>query len=92
VARGRRRQGDERIISNQLPEYLADVQPWRSAELAKTRELVSKRALRVSATVLSSTLLSQPSGSGLARRPRSPRTVSIARLSNSTTGSGYDWN
>lgn len=31
------------IISNQLPEYLADIQPRRSAELAKTRELVSMR-------------------------------------------------
>jgi len=31
------------IISNQLPEYLTEVQPRRSAELTKTRELVSKR-------------------------------------------------
>ena len=31
------------IISNQLPEYLAEIQPRRSAELAKTRQLVSKR-------------------------------------------------
>ncbi|MGN7779303.1 helicase-related protein [Mycolicibacterium sp. 22603] len=31
------------IIANQLPEYLADVQPRRAAELAKTRELVTKR-------------------------------------------------
>lgn len=31
------------IISNQLPEYLAEVQPRRLAELAKARELVSKR-------------------------------------------------
>jgi superfamily II DNA or RNA helicase len=31
------------IIANQLPEYLAEVQPRRSAELAKTRELVTKR-------------------------------------------------
>ncbi len=31
------------IISRQLPEYLAEVQPRRSAELAKTRELVTKR-------------------------------------------------
>ncbi|ASW95178.1 helicase-related protein [Mycobacterium intracellulare] len=31
------------IIANQLPEYLAEVQPRRSAELAKTRELVIKR-------------------------------------------------
>jgi superfamily II DNA or RNA helicase len=31
------------IITNQLPEYLAEVQPRRAAELAKTRELVSKR-------------------------------------------------
>ncbi|WP_326545191.1 helicase-related protein [Mycolicibacterium sp. ND9-15] len=31
------------IIANQLPEYLAEVQPRRAAELAKTRELVTKR-------------------------------------------------
>ncbi|BBY07105.1 helicase-related protein [Mycobacterium noviomagense] len=31
------------IIANQLPEYLAEVQPRRSAELGKTRELVTKR-------------------------------------------------
>ncbi|ORW93959.1 helicase [Mycobacterium sp. IEC1808] len=31
------------IITNQLPEYLAEVQPRRAAELAKTRELVTKR-------------------------------------------------
>lgn len=31
------------IITNQLPEYLAEVQPRRAAELAKTRELVTTR-------------------------------------------------
>ena len=31
------------IIANQLPDYLADVQPRRSAELAKARSLVIKR-------------------------------------------------
>ena len=31
------------IISHQLPEYLAEVQPRRSAELAKARTLVTKR-------------------------------------------------
>ncbi|MFB8229434.1 helicase-related protein [Cellulosimicrobium sp. NPDC055967] len=31
------------IIANQLPEYLADVQPRRGAELAKTRDLVKSR-------------------------------------------------
>lgn len=31
------------IISHQLPEYLAEVQPQRAAELRKTRELVTKR-------------------------------------------------
>ena len=31
------------IIANQLPEYLAEVQPRRSAELAKARRLVVKR-------------------------------------------------
>ncbi|MGV7375131.1 helicase-related protein [Mycobacterium kansasii] len=31
------------IIANQLPEYLAEVQPRRAAELAKTRDLVTKR-------------------------------------------------
>ena len=31
------------IIANQLPEYLAEIQPRRTAELAKTRELVTKR-------------------------------------------------
>lgn len=31
------------IIANQLPEYLVEVQPRRAAELAKTRELVTKR-------------------------------------------------
>ncbi|OOK66160.1 helicase domain protein [Mycobacterium kansasii] len=31
------------IIANQLPEYLAEVQPRRAAELAKTRALVTKR-------------------------------------------------
>jgi superfamily II DNA or RNA helicase len=31
------------IIANQLPEYLAGVQPRRAAELAKTRALVTKR-------------------------------------------------
>lgn len=31
------------IITTQLPEYLAEVQPRRAAELAKTRELVVKR-------------------------------------------------
>ncbi|MET8410392.1 helicase-related protein [Streptomyces sp. NPDC005195] len=31
------------IISNQLPEYLAEVQPRRLSELIKTRELVTKR-------------------------------------------------
>lgn len=31
------------IITNQLPEYLAEVQPRRATELAKTRELVIKR-------------------------------------------------
>jgi SNF2 family DNA or RNA helicase len=31
------------IITNKLPEYLAEVQPRRAAELAKTRELVVKR-------------------------------------------------
>lgn len=31
------------IIAHQLPEYLADVKPRRAAELAKTRELVTKR-------------------------------------------------
>jgi superfamily II DNA or RNA helicase len=31
------------IIANQLPEYLAEVQPRRAAELAKTRELVTQR-------------------------------------------------
>ncbi|MFD7002846.1 DEAD/DEAH box helicase [Streptomyces mirabilis] len=31
------------IIANQLPEYLAEVQPRRLAELVKTRELVTKR-------------------------------------------------
>ncbi|MDW4909407.1 helicase-related protein [Streptomyces sp. ADMS] len=31
------------IIANQLPEYLAEVQPRRLAELIKTRELVTKR-------------------------------------------------
>jgi len=31
------------IIANQLPQYLAEVQPRRSAELAKARALVTKR-------------------------------------------------
>jgi superfamily II DNA or RNA helicase len=31
------------IINTQLPDYLAEVQPRRAAELAKTRELVTKR-------------------------------------------------
>ena len=31
------------IITNQLPDYLAEVQPRRAAELAKTRALVIKR-------------------------------------------------
>ncbi|WP_407689453.1 helicase-related protein [Mycobacterium sp. HUMS_1102779] len=31
------------IITTQLPEYLAEVQPWRAAELAKCRDLVVKR-------------------------------------------------
>jgi hypothetical protein len=31
------------IISNQLPDYLAQIQPRRSAELAKARSLVVKR-------------------------------------------------
>jgi len=31
------------IITTQLPEYLAEVQPRRAAELAKTRELVVRR-------------------------------------------------
>lgn len=31
------------IISNQLPEYLAEVQPRRAAELAKARDLVIRR-------------------------------------------------
>lgn len=31
------------IIANQLPEYLAEVQPRRSSELGKTRLLVTKR-------------------------------------------------
>ena len=31
------------IISHQLPEYLAEVQPRRAAELQKTRELVTSR-------------------------------------------------
>lgn len=31
------------IIANQLPEYLAEVQPRRAAELARTRELVIRR-------------------------------------------------
>ncbi|MGG7100880.1 helicase-related protein [Rhodococcus sp. 24CO] len=31
------------IISHQLPEYLAEVQPQRAAELHKTRELVTRR-------------------------------------------------
>lgn len=31
------------IITTQLPEYLAEVQPRRAAELAKTRELVMRR-------------------------------------------------
>jgi superfamily II DNA or RNA helicase len=31
------------IITNQLNDYLAEVQPRRAAELAKTRELVTKR-------------------------------------------------
>lgn len=31
------------IIANQLPAYLADVQPRRSAELAKSRDLVTRR-------------------------------------------------
>lgn len=31
------------IISHQLPEYLAEVQPRRSAELQKTRDLVTNR-------------------------------------------------
>lgn len=31
------------IIANQLPEFLAEVRPRRSAELAKTRALVTKR-------------------------------------------------
>ncbi|MFE7328840.1 DEAD/DEAH box helicase [Streptomyces sp. NPDC057565] len=31
------------IIANQLPEYLAEVQPRRLAELIRTRELVTKR-------------------------------------------------
>jgi hypothetical protein len=31
------------IITHQLPEYLGEVQPRRSAELAKTRDLVTKR-------------------------------------------------
>lgn len=31
------------IIAHQLPDYLAEVQPRRAAELAKTRELVTKR-------------------------------------------------
>ncbi|VBA38530.1 RNA polymerase-associated protein RapA [Mycobacterium innocens] len=31
------------IIANQLPEYLAEVQPRRATELAKTRDLVTKR-------------------------------------------------
>ncbi|MDR7161767.1 helicase-related protein [Arthrobacter sp. BE255] len=31
------------IIANQLPEYLAEVQPRRSSELGKTRMLVTKR-------------------------------------------------
>ncbi|KUI22644.1 helicase [Mycobacterium sp. GA-1285] len=31
------------FITSQLPEYLAEVQPRRAAELAKTRELVMKR-------------------------------------------------
>jgi len=31
------------IIANQLPEYLAEIQPRRSAEIDKTRALVTKR-------------------------------------------------
>jgi superfamily II DNA or RNA helicase len=31
------------IIANQLPEYLAEIQPRRAAELAKTRDLVIRR-------------------------------------------------
>lgn len=31
------------IIAHQLPEYLAEVQPRRAAELAKTRDLVKRR-------------------------------------------------
>lgn len=31
------------IIANQLPEYLAEVQPWRLAELSRARDLVTKR-------------------------------------------------
>jgi len=31
------------IITNQLPDYLAEVKPRRAAELAKTRQLVTKR-------------------------------------------------
>ena len=31
------------IITTRLPEYLAEIQPRRAAELAKTRELVTKR-------------------------------------------------
>lgn len=34
------------IITEQLPEYLAEIQPRRAAELNKTRELVTKRLER----------------------------------------------
>ncbi|MFJ4848370.1 MULTISPECIES: DEAD/DEAH box helicase [unclassified Streptomyces] len=40
------------IIANQLPAYLAEVQPRRLAELIKTRELVTKRLLSESERLL----------------------------------------
>lgn len=60
------------IITNQLPDYLAEVQPRRAAELAKTRQLVIKR-LEGNATGCFSTPPLPPKKNTPAKNPKNPQ-------------------
>ena len=59
------------IIANQLPEYLAEVQPRRLADLTKARDLVTKRLTGESERLLfEAAIASEKEQKG--ERPRSP--------------------
>ncbi|MFB7938464.1 hypothetical protein [Streptomyces sp. NPDC056049] len=64
------------IITNRLPDYLADVQPRRLAELTRTRELVTRRLTSERERLL----LDAATASGKERRGEKPRESSESLL------------